>query len=177
MLRLAASAITGGQAFPSHLGVTLFRKTAIRLRRLTSLHIAPKENLMRSKVFLCALVVGLALLNFGCDVANSLTATKIRDLLNHPRDYENKEVTIYGTVTNAASLLVVKYFEIQDNTGAIKVITDKLLPSKGEKMRVSGRMSVVEVGTERWVALRESGNTKTPEDGAPDSGGDKKATG
>ena len=131
---------------------------------------------MRSKALLCALVIGLVLLNFGCDAANSLTSTKIRDLLNHPRDYENKEVTIYGSVTNAASLLVVKYFEIQDNTGAIKVITDKLLPSKGEKMRVTGRMSVVEVGTERWVALRESSDTKT-RDGASDSGAGKKGTG
>jgi len=124
---------------------------------------------MRSKAFLCALAIGLALLAFGCDAANSLTSTKIRDLLNHPRDYENKEITIYGTVTNGASLLVVKYFEIQDNTGAIKVITDKLLPIKGEKMRVTGRMSVVEVGAERWVALRESGDTKTRGDGASDS--------
>jgi hypothetical protein len=70
-----------------------------RLTRLARLHFAPKENLMRSKAFLCAFVIGLALLNFGCDVANNLTSTKIRDLLNHPRDYENKEVTIYGTVT------------------------------------------------------------------------------
>jgi hypothetical protein len=71
----------------------------------------------------------------------------------------------------------VKYFEIQDNTGGIKVITDKLLPSKGEKMRVTGRMSVVEVGTERWVALRESSDSKTREDGAPDSGAGEKGVG
>ena len=132
---------------------------------------------MRLKVFLYAFVTGLALLNFGCEAAKSLTSTKIRDLLNHPRDYENKEVTIYGSVTDAASLLVVKYFEIQDNTGAIKVITDKVLPSKGEKMQVTGRMSVVEVGTERWVALRESSDTKTREDGASHSEADKKRVG
>ena len=84
-----------------------------------------------------------------------LTATRIKDILDHPRDYENKEITIYGTVTDAVSLLVVKYFEIQDDTGTIKVVTDKLLPTKGEKLKVTGRMVAIEVGTERWIVLRE----------------------
>ena len=73
------------------------------------------------------------------------------------------------TVTNATSLLVVKYFEIQDNSGTIKVITDKLLPSKGEKMRVTGRMAVIEVGGERWVVLRETDDAKTREAGSSNS--------
>ena len=60
---------------------------------------------MRGKNFFCALAIGFALLNFGCDAANSLTSTKIKDLVDHPQDYENKEITIYGTVTSATSLL------------------------------------------------------------------------
>ena len=59
----------------------------------------------------------LIFLLFACEPVNKLTATKIKDILDHPRNYENKEVTIYGTVINAVSLLVVKYFEIQDDTG------------------------------------------------------------
>ena len=111
---------------------------------------------MKLRKFLLAFIICLAFLNFACHVANSITSTKIRDILDHPRNYENKEVTIYGTVTNAVSLLVVKYFEIQDGTGAISVVTDKLLPAKGEKLKVTGRMAVIEVGTERWVVLREN---------------------
>ena len=111
---------------------------------------------MKLRRFLLAFIICLAFLNFACHVANSITSTKIRDILDHPRNYENKEVTIYGTVTNAVSLLVVKYFEIQDDTGAISVVTDKLLPAKGEKLKVTGRMAVIEVGTERWVVLREN---------------------
>jgi len=87
-----------------------------------------------------------------------VTATKIKDILDHPRNYENKEVTAYGTVLNAVSLLVVKYFEIQDDTGTIKIVTDKLLPTKGEKLKVTRHMTAIEIGTERWIVLRE----KTP---------------
>jgi hypothetical protein len=119
-----------------------------------------KEKYMRLLVRLFAFAIGFILVTLGCDAANSFTSTKIKDLLNHPRDYENKDVTIYGTVTNATSLLVIKYFEIEDDTGTIKVITDKLLPAKGEKMRVAGRMAVVEIGTERWVVLHETGDAK-----------------
>jgi hypothetical protein len=43
----------------------------------------------------------------------------MKEILDHPRDYENKEVTIYGTVINTASILVVKYFELRDDTGTI----------------------------------------------------------
>lgn len=131
---------------------------------------------MQLKGWLFAFTIGLALLNPGCDAANSFTSTKIKDLLDHPRDYENKDITIYGTVTNATSLLLVKYFEIQDNTGTIKVITDKLLPGKGEKMRVTGRMAVVEVGSERWVVLHETGDAKTREAGSSNFAESKKLT-
>jgi hypothetical protein len=99
----------------------------------------------------------------GCDAINSLTATKIKDILDHPRDYENKEVTIYGTVTNAASLLVVKYFEIEDGTGTMRVVTDRLLPAKGEKLKVTGRMEVFEMGADRLVVLRETSKAEQAE--------------
>ncbi len=122
---------------------------------------------MKRKTLLAALVICVAFLNLACDAMNRFTATKIKDILDHPRDYENKDVTVYGTVTNSVSLLVVKYFELQDETGTIKVVTDKLLPTKGEKIKVTGRMAVIEVGPERWVALREksapSGDQQKPE--------------
>ena len=113
-------------------------------------------SLMRAKIFLLSLFFSLAFLNVAWDAAYSITATKIRDILDHPRDYQSKEITVYGTVTNAVSLLVIKYYEIQDGTGSIKVVTDKLLPTRGEKLKVTGRMTVVEMGTERWVVLREN---------------------
>jgi len=106
-----------------------------------------------------AVVIAIALVNLGCDVVNRLTSTKIKEILEHPREYEEKEVTIYGTVTESTSMLVVKYFEIKDDTGAIKVVTDRLLPSKGEKIKVTGHTSVLEFGSERWIVLREKSRT------------------
>ncbi len=111
---------------------------------------------MKAKILLLSLFFSLAFVNVACDAAYSITATKIRDILDHPRDYQSKEITVYGTVTNAVSLLVIKYYEIQDDTGSIKVVTDNLLPARGEKLSVTGRTTVVEVGTERWVVFREN---------------------
>jgi hypothetical protein len=87
---------------------------------------------MKPKRLISALVLCLAFASFGCATIDRLTATNIKEIFDHPRDYENKEITIYGTVTDATSMLIVKYFEIQDDTGKIKVVTDRLLPAKGE---------------------------------------------
>lgn len=114
---------------------------------------------MKLKLLPFVLVVPLIFLFVACEQiseqVNKLTATKIKDILDHPRDYENKEVTIYGAVTDAASLLVFKYFEIEDGTGRIKVMTDRMLPQKGEKLRVKGTLVSVEIGPERLLVLRE----------------------
>lgn len=104
------------------------------------------------------LVIGL----FGCDVFNKVSATKVRDILDHPRDYENKDVTVYGTVVGANSMIFVKFFELQDDTGTIKVVTNRVLPQKGEKISVTGRMESVEIGPERVIVLRET--PKPPDD-------------
>ena len=71
--------------------------------------------------FLC-----LGVLAGSCDQFNKLTATKIKDILERPRDYENKEVTVHGTVTESASILIAKYFVLQDSTGSIKVAPKKI---------------------------------------------------
>lgn len=117
---------------------------------------------MKPRGLISALVMILAFANVACDTIDRLTATKIKEILDHPREYEEKEVTIYGTVTDAASMLIVKYFEIQDDTGTIKVVTDRVLPAKGEKIKVTGHTSVIEVGSERWVVLQEKSRTGKP---------------
>ena len=119
---------------------------------------------MKPTGLILALVFSLAVGPLACDTIDRLTATKIKEILDHPRNYEEKEVTIFGTVTDAASILVVKYFEIKDDTGTIKVVTDRVLPAKGEKIKVTGRTSVIEVGSERWVVLREKSRANKSEE-------------
>ena len=118
---------------------------------------------MKPSRLFTALLLSLAFANLGCDIVDRLTSTKIKEILDHPRDYEEKEVTIYGTVTESTSILVVKFFEIKDDTGAIKVVTDRRLPAKGEKIKVIGRTSVLEIGSERWIVLREKSRAEKSE--------------
>lgn len=78
----------------------------------------------------------------GLLLALSLTActrvTPIKEIVDHPRDYAEKEVSIRGEVKNVFSLLVIKYFTVADSTGEIAVITHRPLPKVGEKIQVTG---------------------------------------
>lgn len=71
-------------------------------------------------------------------LAACMPATPIGDILAHPRDYADKTVTVEGEVKNVFSLIVVKYFTLDDGTGSITVITERPLPRKGEKLKVTG---------------------------------------
>jgi aspartyl/asparaginyl-tRNA synthetase len=101
------------------------------------------------------LVITASFLIGACDFVNKLSATKIKDILDHPRQYDQKEVTVYGTVTEGASLLVVKFFAIKDDTGTINVTTERTLPGQGEKLRVTGIVESVEIGSARMIVIRE----------------------
>ena len=111
--------------------------------------------IMNSRILSLALVFCVGFVGVSCEQFKKLTATNIKDIVDRPRDYENKEVTIYGTVTDAASILVVKYFVLRDSTGSIRVITDRTLPKTGEQLSVTGYVESIEIGPERWVVIRE----------------------
>ena len=64
--------------------------------------------------------------------------TPIRNIVDHPRDYADKSVTVEGQVKNVFSLLVVKYFTLEDGSGSITVVTERPLPQKGERLKVTG---------------------------------------
>lgn len=66
--------------------------------------------------------------------------TSIGDLLENPRAYEGKVVTIEGRVTDNKSLILVRYFKVKDGTGEMVVLTDRLLPKIGQTARVRGRL-------------------------------------
>jgi hypothetical protein len=110
---------------------------------------------MKRKLKWLLLISFIALGGVACEQLSKMTATKIKDALDRPRDYENKEVTVHGTVTESASILIAKYFVLQDNTGSIKVFTERTLPKNGEQLTVTGLLQSIEFGAERWVVLRE----------------------
>ncbi len=80
------------------------------------------------------LVAGLGLFLAAC----SLGTIKIGKILDHPRDYDGKEVTVQGEVTDTYSFLILKNFKLKDNTGEITVVTTRILPKKGETIKVTG---------------------------------------
>ena len=80
----------------------------------------------------------LTLLLVAC---NQSGPVKIKQILDHPRQYDGREVTIEGQVETSTNVLVFKYFVLRDDTGAIAVITYKAVPARGERIRVRGHVN------------------------------------
>lgn len=79
------------------------------------------------------LLIAIALLLAACTPRPS-----IKDIIDHPRDYAGKQVQVSGEVKSIFSLIVIKYFTLDDGTGSIAVVTEKSLPAKGERLTVKG---------------------------------------
>lgn len=76
------------------------------------------------------------ILFLGCE-----RTVSIKELVENPRKYEGKRVSIKGKVENTYSLLIIKYFELSDESGArIRVITKRLLPRQGEIVSIRGKL-------------------------------------
>jgi hypothetical protein len=90
-------------------------------------------------------------------VSCGIGTTKIGDIVSHPRDYADKEVTISGEVTETFSLFFVKYFIVRDNSGEISVISEKPLPVKDERIKVKGTVKeAFSIGTKTALVLVEA---------------------
>ena len=106
-------------------------------------------------VVISVLVVLLAGIGFWLGYLHS-HATPIVDLLGNPRQYEGKTVTIEGRVVESQSLFVVKYFVLEDKTGRINVVTDRVLPQVGKLERVRGQLKeAFAIGPARMLVLLE----------------------
>lgn len=86
-----------------------------------------------------------------------LLPTRIGDIHASPRQYDGKQVTVKGTVTEIADLVFVRYFVVRDATGEIPVVTDRILPAKGETVTISGRVQeAFALGDQRLLVILES---------------------
>jgi hypothetical protein len=83
------------------------------------------------------LVLGHVLLAVSC---SRLFPTDIKRILDDPRAYDGKAVTISGTVGVSANLLVLRYYSVRDRTGEIVVVTERAVPRQGTEVRVTGRV-------------------------------------
>jgi aspartyl/asparaginyl-tRNA synthetase len=88
-----------------------------------------------------------------------ITAVPINKLVENPRDYDGKVVTIEGKVTEIFSLIAIKYFVIRDNTGEIVVVTDRILPKEGSSISVKGHVQeAFSIGNNQLIVLIEDNN-------------------
>lgn len=88
-------------------------------------------NKFRSYSLFASLVI--AALSCGCEKTN------ISDILKNPVPYEGNPVTIAGKVAESAPESMPSAYEVDDGTGQIWVVTEKIvLPPKGSQVVVSG---------------------------------------
>jgi len=87
---------------------------------------------------------------------SQLFPTEIKKILDDPREYDGKTVTISGTVTESVNLLVMRYYSVRDDTGEIIVVTERAVPHQGMKVRVTGEVKqAFSIGNRSVVVVYE----------------------
>ncbi len=108
---------------------------------------------MRTKITLLCVLSILFSTFVGCD---RLTVTPIAKIIDNPRDYDGRHVTISGEVTDLFSLFVVKCFVLKDSTGELTVVSKRALPKKGNSIKVSGSVQAAfSLGDKQLLVLVE----------------------
>ena len=107
-----------------------------------------------------AIAVALAAVTTGC--ALSLRTPDIADLQRHPGRYQYHTVTVNGVVTSSWGLPLVpfRFYKVDDGTGEVTVLSEGTrMPSKGERVRVRGRVEQMAQlgGRSLGLHLRERG--------------------
>jgi hypothetical protein len=98
--------------------------------------------------------LGVALLASGLLVSCAARVT-INDIKADPGRYQNRSVSVSGTVTTSvgAAILPVGLYQIEDGTGEISVLARRGTPSKGARVRVKGKVSSVAQLGNRSIGL------------------------
>jgi hypothetical protein len=99
---------------------------------------------------LCVLVMALS-------ACGGMSSTPIGKIVDNPREYAGKIVTISGEVGDTFSLVVVKYFTVKDATGELPVVTRRPLPKKGTRIEVRGKVEeAFSIGDRQLLVLVET---------------------
>jgi hypothetical protein len=93
-----------------------------------------------------------AVLITGC-AARGVHIAELKDM---PTKYDNKSVSITGTVTNSWGIPLVpfQFYQIDDGTGEITVLSQSgRAPAKGTRVQVKGNVNEVAVFGGRSIGL------------------------
>jgi hypothetical protein len=80
-------------------------------------------------------LLGAALTLAACRPAGPV---HIRTILDDPRGYDGRRVTIAGEVRDSTNLLVLKWYRVEDESGSIVVVASGAVPMRGAKVSASG---------------------------------------
>ena len=84
------------------------------------------------------------------------SGASIGQLKTNPGRYVDKSVTVHGTVTSSwgIPLVPLKMYQVDDGTGEILIVSDdNRIPSKGARVRVTGKVSEFAVFGGRSIGL------------------------
>jgi len=111
-------------------------------------------SMVRNKIPRVSLMIMFSLLLLcSCD---SIWTTPINKILENPRDYAGKKVTVSGEVTGVFGLIFIKYFTMRDKTGEIIVVTGRPLPKVGAKIKVKGTVEeAFSIGDKQLIVVVE----------------------
>jgi hypothetical protein len=92
-----------------------------------------------------------ALLLAGC------ATTRIGQIQADPTRYRNKTISVNGTVTTSFGALGTGFYEIEDSSGKIYVISNSGVPSRGSSVSVRGTVfsGATVAGRSLGTAIRE----------------------
>src|ERR687888_251892 len=96
-----------------------------------------KETTMRFR-FLAQILIAVALTS-GCAMA--LHSPRIAEIRDNPGRWQDRTVSIDGTVTNSWGLPLVpfRFYRVDDGTGEVTVLSQNLrMPTRGAHVRVKG---------------------------------------
>lgn len=107
--------------------------------------------------FICTFLL-LNTLILSCD---TISSTQIKKIIENPRDYDGKSVTVSGEVADIFSFFVIKGFVVKDTTGEILVVAERSLPKKGSQIKVKGVVrEAFSIGDQQLIVLVEETKSK-----------------
>ena len=87
-----------------------------------------------------ALIVGLGLAGL-CIAPSALATTSIADIIAHPDDWANKQVTVIGTVVEwSLGYQGQSLYTIKGEDRRISIVSPNPAPTIGDRLQVSGQV-------------------------------------
>lgn len=90
-------------------------------------------------------------------------SVKIGRILSDPTRFNNRHVTVRGTVNRSVGAIVAGVYEVRDETGSLYVLSSGATPIKGAQVKVDGRVNsgVTFMGKSFGTILRENNHRIT----------------